>query len=306
MTDLTFSLETAQQLFDSTEDFPVDFDIAWQWLGYSTKGNAKRKLTKHFILGIEYNIIRSDEVQIEGDRQVTRSIERINLSIDCLKQLGMMAGTKQGREIRAYFLECERMLKEFSRNHAEMVEINTLVKNLSEGCQRLEQLSPYYFGLFLKKSGIQQQSFDQRINENYKELLDSTTLAANRMSLAYNKHLKTFETLSDSTSVESLNQLKQAYSELYSDYIQLLKTKTPKPEIQTEIVTETRTEIMVECVDNPEHLKRIQELENELNELVKESNTLLERKYQRQSKSGILQPEIYVSREHRPQLPPSK
>jgi hypothetical protein len=26
----------------SSEAFPVDFDLAWQWIGYSTKGNALR------------------------------------------------------------------------------------------------------------------------------------------------------------------------------------------------------------------------------------------------------------------------
>jgi hypothetical protein len=35
MTDTNFLIETAQLLFDSDEEYPVNFDFAWQWLGYS-------------------------------------------------------------------------------------------------------------------------------------------------------------------------------------------------------------------------------------------------------------------------------
>jgi hypothetical protein len=38
--------------------------------------------------------------------------EQIFLTIDCFKSLGMMAGTEQGKVIRKYFLECERIVKE--------------------------------------------------------------------------------------------------------------------------------------------------------------------------------------------------
>ncbi|MBE9213708.1 hypothetical protein IQ247_13710 [Plectonema cf. radiosum LEGE 06105] len=31
---------------ESEEQFPVDFDIYWQWLEFSTKGNAKRAFEK--------------------------------------------------------------------------------------------------------------------------------------------------------------------------------------------------------------------------------------------------------------------
>jgi len=38
--------------------------------------------------------------------------EDIRLCVDCLKSLGMMAGTEKGKEIRHYFLECERIAKQ--------------------------------------------------------------------------------------------------------------------------------------------------------------------------------------------------
>jgi hypothetical protein len=37
--------------------------------------------------------------------------QRINLTTDCFKAFAMMAGTATGREVRQYFLDCERKLK---------------------------------------------------------------------------------------------------------------------------------------------------------------------------------------------------
>ncbi len=39
-----FSIVIAQELYNSQDKFPVDFDIAWKWLDYDKKGNAKQAL----------------------------------------------------------------------------------------------------------------------------------------------------------------------------------------------------------------------------------------------------------------------
>jgi phage antirepressor YoqD-like protein/phage anti-repressor protein len=113
MTDsnIAFSLALAQEYIYSDEQFPVDFDDAWQWLGYSTKQKAKVKLLGHFEQDLDFNVNQMVKVQNEGGRSVSRPYENICLSIDCFKSLGMMAGTDQGKLIRKYFLECEKMTK---------------------------------------------------------------------------------------------------------------------------------------------------------------------------------------------------
>lgn len=40
----TFSLAIASELTNSDNQFPVDFNRAWAWLGYSAKDKAKRSL----------------------------------------------------------------------------------------------------------------------------------------------------------------------------------------------------------------------------------------------------------------------
>ena len=107
---VTFSQDLAQQFIENPDPFPVDFELAWQWLGYSKKSNAKRMLISQFEKDFDFCSIMSKTPQ-DG-----RPSESIFLSVDCFKSLGMMAGTDQGKQIRKYFLECERIAHSKSDN----------------------------------------------------------------------------------------------------------------------------------------------------------------------------------------------
>ena len=108
---MEFSHELALALVQSTNQFPVDFDAAWKWIGYSTKQKAKNKLTNNFHIGLDYTLTQTVK-RVEGNKGGgSVRFESINLTIDCFKSLGMMAGTGQGKEVRRYFLECERIAK---------------------------------------------------------------------------------------------------------------------------------------------------------------------------------------------------
>ena len=100
-----FSKELAQELIESGAEFPVDFELAWQWLGYSRKDVAARKL-KQFKEGRDFRKL----VEISA----TKPTQRFWLTIECFKSLGMMAQTEQGDKVRNYFLECEKSLQEIS------------------------------------------------------------------------------------------------------------------------------------------------------------------------------------------------
>lgn len=103
-----FSLELARQLYQSVEQFPVDFENAWTWLEFSTKGNAKRSFEKAgFIERIDFEVFINNDKNSNGGRPS----EEIRLTCECFKQWGMMAGTEKGKQIRLYFLECERVAK---------------------------------------------------------------------------------------------------------------------------------------------------------------------------------------------------
>jgi phage anti-repressor protein len=109
MSNLNFSPEQALAIYNSTEEFPVNFDAAWVWLNYSSKGNAKVHFMKcNFEKGIDYKVFMQTQKNSNGGRPT----ETIKLSIDCLKVWAMMANTKQGRLVRHYFLDCEKIAKQ--------------------------------------------------------------------------------------------------------------------------------------------------------------------------------------------------
>lgn len=122
MNHSTFDLSIATALFESSDQYPVDFDDAWQWLEYSRKDAAKRSfLGAGFFEGIDF-VVFHDSVEDASKFGGTRKEEKIHLTCECFKQWGMLAGTEKGREVRLYFLECERIAKE-SRKPKTQIEL---------------------------------------------------------------------------------------------------------------------------------------------------------------------------------------
>lgn len=102
--------DIVEEMLHSSDPFPVPFGQAFKWLGFSRKDPAKRSLVENFVAGFDY-LVEVAPVVGRG-----RPSEIIRLTVDCFKALGMMAGTAKGREVRHYFIECERKLKEMEKN----------------------------------------------------------------------------------------------------------------------------------------------------------------------------------------------
>lgn len=99
-----FTLILAQQLFVSEDQFPVDLDAAWKWCGYTDKRHARETLNSYMVDGVDFRGF--------GQKATTgRPSEDIRMTLNCFKELGMLAKSEQGRLVRKYFLECERIAK---------------------------------------------------------------------------------------------------------------------------------------------------------------------------------------------------
>lgn len=108
---ITFDLTIAQSLYDSSEKFPVDFDLAWKWLGYGRKNNALRAfLSNGFDESTDFVVLLIKEQNSEAHGG--RPSNDYHLTVDCLKTFAMMAKTEQGKQVRRYFLQCEKSHKE--------------------------------------------------------------------------------------------------------------------------------------------------------------------------------------------------
>ncbi len=97
--------------------FPIDFDDVWEMAGYTRKDNAKRALVESgYEIGIDFNILKTEEVQKEGKRKVKRLSENIFLTVDCFKAFCMMARTEEGKATRRYFIEVEKQYRQSLEN----------------------------------------------------------------------------------------------------------------------------------------------------------------------------------------------
>ncbi|MFN6486606.1 MULTISPECIES: hypothetical protein [unclassified Nostoc] len=142
MTNLMFNKTLALSLYESDDLYPIDLDDAWQWLGYAKKQNAKDALDSRFLENEDF--IRAG-VKSNGGRPS----EVLLLSIECFKMLGMIAGTEQGKVIRKYFLECERIAKK--------ADVTTLSLPSSEDSE-------------IAQLGLKESAISERIDELKKQL----------------------------------------------------------------------------------------------------------------------------------------
>jgi anti-repressor protein len=129
------------EMIHSSEQFPVPFGYAVKWLGYTRRDNAKRSLVSNFIADLDYTIAT---VPVTGRG---RPSEEISLTVDCFKAMGMMAGTEKGREVRRYFLECERDLKAVQQGQSEapvVAEVDQPLPAIADGNASLEELAVRY------------------------------------------------------------------------------------------------------------------------------------------------------------------
>ena len=67
-----------------------------------------RMLQYGFTEGKDFNLLKKEQVQIEGKREVKREITDHIMKLDMAKELCMLARNDKGKEARQYFLEVER------------------------------------------------------------------------------------------------------------------------------------------------------------------------------------------------------
>ena len=138
--------DTQQQIFvasfycylnyDTKKDFVIDFDNVWKWLGYTRKDHAKTCLENHFVVDIDYKVVKIATAtsgaafeDIEKPAPATsgagskptspdtkniggagKNKERILLSVNTFKKICMKANTKKSDEVHEYYIKLEELL----------------------------------------------------------------------------------------------------------------------------------------------------------------------------------------------------
>jgi len=107
-----------QQLFISSfycylnyksDDFVIDLDDIWSWLGFTRKDNTKRLLEKYFKPDIDFKRVF---LRTEENSSIGRPSEKIMLSIKTFKKMCLKANTSKANEIHEYYIKLEETLHE--------------------------------------------------------------------------------------------------------------------------------------------------------------------------------------------------
>jgi hypothetical protein len=140
--------ENEQQLFISsfycylkyhpTNDFVIDFDNIWKWLGFTQKVNAKRVLEKNFTIEIDYKISLFKLEERDKEQHGGQNKQNILLNIQTFKLLCIKAETKKADDIHNYFVKLEGLLQETINE--ECIELKNQLENVKQNFdKKLEQ-----------------------------------------------------------------------------------------------------------------------------------------------------------------------
>ena len=97
--------------YDYKNDFVIDLDNVWKWLGFNSKFNSKRLLESSFKIDLDYkkSLLQSEkQTNIKGGHNK----ETFMLNVDTFKKFCLKAGTKKADEIHEYFVNLEEILQE--------------------------------------------------------------------------------------------------------------------------------------------------------------------------------------------------
>ena len=96
--------------FNQTNDFVIDLDNVWKWLGFSTKQKSLILLERSFILDKDYKLLLNQQVKQKIGGRGGHNKETIMLTVKTFKLFCIKADTKRANEIHEYFIKLEELL----------------------------------------------------------------------------------------------------------------------------------------------------------------------------------------------------
>lgn len=112
--------------YNSNNEFVINFNDIWKWLGYSRKDPAKRLLENTFTKNIDYKILLHQSVEQKNDKRGGYNKENILLTINTFKKFCLKSDTKKADEIHEYYIKLEEALHEVI--HEESNELKLLLE----------------------------------------------------------------------------------------------------------------------------------------------------------------------------------
>ena len=194
--------------YHKTDDYIIDLDNIWKWLGFNQKFNAIRILEKNFEVEKDYKILLNHQVKqknIEINKQNFaphlggakktgsggHNIQKYYLNVKTFKSLCLKAQTRKADEIHDYYIKLEELIQEVLEEEAIEMKNKLLIKQteleqLEENKRKeLEQLEEN------KRKEYERQLIKERALERQKILLNDF---GNIGSIIYIIKVKTYNT----------------------------------------------------------------------------------------------------------------
>jgi hypothetical protein len=94
---------------DQKNDFVIDLDDVWKWLGFNQKEASKRVLERYFVTGNDYKTSAPPAGGAKKGRG-GHNKDTILLSVKTFKSMCLKSGTKKADEIHEYYLKMEEII----------------------------------------------------------------------------------------------------------------------------------------------------------------------------------------------------
>lgn len=109
--------------YNQKNDFVIDLDDVWKWLGFSQKVKAKVLLEKHFLIDIDYKVLLSRLGKQTDQTKGGHNKETIMLTIRTFKLFCLKAGTKKAEQIHEYYIKLEEILQEIVQEESNELKL---------------------------------------------------------------------------------------------------------------------------------------------------------------------------------------
>ena len=130
--------------YNQRNDFVIDLDNVWKWIGFNQKYNAKYMLEKNFIIDNDYKIIAPEPSgAIKNDTQLPNqpiklsanvrgghNKEIIMLTIRTFKLFCLKSGTKKAEQIHEYYIKLEETLQEIIHEESNELKLQLEQKHV--------------------------------------------------------------------------------------------------------------------------------------------------------------------------------
>jgi len=114
---------------DPKNDFVIDLDNIWNWLGFSQKVNAKTLLEKQFVIDKDYikSLLLQQKQTIHTKGGQNKEIFMLN--VDTFKKFCLKAGTKKADEIHEYYIKLEELMQDIIKEECSELKLQLTQQN---------------------------------------------------------------------------------------------------------------------------------------------------------------------------------